>query len=120
MMMLNEVESVWHIQFGRAPEVEALAGPGIELPGIDPRTIQRHLGREGGSFSTIIESVRRELAGRFLKEHHRSIAEVSSLLGFSATTGFSRWYRQQFRVTPSAGRARVPSGGMLSRKMPGT
>jgi AraC-like DNA-binding protein len=87
--------------------------------GIDPRTIQRHLGCEGGSFSAILESVRRELAGRYLKERHRSIAEISSLLGFSATSGFSRWYRQKFRVTPSAGRVRVPSGGVLSRKMPG-
>ncbi len=75
--------------------------------GIDPRTIQRHLGREGSSFSAILESVRRELAGRYLKERHRSIAEISSLLGFSATSGFSRWYRQQFRVTPSAGRGRA-------------
>ncbi len=33
MMMLKEVKSVWHKQFGRAPEVEALARPGIELPG---------------------------------------------------------------------------------------
>lgn len=87
--------------------------------GIDPRTIQRHLGREGRSFSSILESVRRELAGRYMKERHRSIAEVSSLLGFSATSGFSRWYRQQFRVTPSAGRARVLFGGMLPRKVPG-
>jgi transcriptional regulator GlxA family with amidase domain len=42
-----------------------------------------------------------------MNERHRSIAEVSSLLGFAAPSGFSRWYRQQFRSTPSAGRASV-------------
>lgn len=73
--------------------------------GVDPRTIQRHLAGEGLSFSAMLASVRRELAGRYMKERHRSIAEISSLLGFSATSGFSRWYRQQFRVPPSAGRA---------------
>lgn len=75
--------------------------------GIDPRTIQRHLCREGLTFSAIVESVRRELAGRYIKEGHHSIAETSSLLGFAATSGFSRWYRQQFLVTPSADRARA-------------
>jgi AraC-like DNA-binding protein len=74
--------------------------------GIDPRTIQRHLAREGQTFSAIVESVRRELAERYVKERHRALADVSSLLGFAAPSGFSRWYRQQFRVTPSVSRAR--------------
>ena len=31
--MLKEVEGLWHKQFGRTPEVEALARSRIELPG---------------------------------------------------------------------------------------
>ena len=55
----------------------------------------------------LVDAVRRELAERYLKDRHRSLAEVSSLLGFSAPSGFSRWYRQHFKAKPSAHRARV-------------
>jgi hypothetical protein len=48
------------------------------------------------AFSAIVDTVRRELAERYLKDRHRSLAEVSLLLGFAAPSGFSRWYRRQF------------------------
>jgi transcriptional regulator GlxA family with amidase domain len=50
--------------------------------------------------------VRLELAERYVKDPHRSLAEVSLLLGFSAPSGFSRWYRQRFKAKPSEQRAR--------------
>jgi len=74
--------------------------------GVDRRTIHRHLVREGETFSGIVEAVRRELAQRYVSEGRRSLAEVSSLLGFSAPSAFSRWYRQQFTARASARRAR--------------
>jgi len=64
--------------------------------GVDRRTIHRHLAREQQTFSGIVDTVRRELAERYLKDRHRSLAEVSSLLGFAAPSGFARWYRRQF------------------------
>ena len=51
--------------------------------GIDRRTIHRRLAREGTTFSGMVDAVRRELAERYVNEQHRSLAEVSSLLGFS-------------------------------------
>jgi len=74
--------------------------------GVDRRTIHRHLQREGKTFSNIVDAVRRELAQRYLKDSRRSLAEVASLLGFSAPSGFSRWYRTQFGAAPSKQRAR--------------
>ena len=74
--------------------------------GIDRRTIHRRLANEGATFSGLVEAVRRELAERYVKDPHRSLAEVSSLLGFSAPSGFSRWYRQRFKAKPSERRAR--------------
>jgi AraC-like DNA-binding protein len=64
--------------------------------GIDRRTVHRHLAAEGHTYSGIVEGVRRELAERYMKDRHRSLADVSELLGFSAPSGFSRWYRRQF------------------------
>jgi AraC-like DNA-binding protein len=74
--------------------------------GVDRRTLHRRLARDGETFSSVVETVRRELADRYLKERSRPLAEVSSLLGFSAPSGFSRWYRQQFGAKPSVRRAR--------------
>ena len=69
--------------------------------GIDRRTIHRRLATEGETFSQMVDAVRRELASRYQNDSNRSLAEVSSLLGFSAPSGFSRWYRRQFSSKPS-------------------
>jgi AraC-like DNA-binding protein len=50
--------------------------------GIDRRTVHRRLGREGQTFSGIVDAVRREFADRYLEDHRRGLAEVASLLGF--------------------------------------
>jgi AraC-like DNA-binding protein len=69
--------------------------------GIDRRTVHRRLASSGKTFSGIVDGVRRELAERYLESHNRSLAEISSLLGFAAPSGFSRWYRKQFSRSPS-------------------
>ncbi len=76
--------------------------------GIDRRTIHRRLAREQQTFSGVVDTVRRELAERYLKDKNRSLAEVALLLGFSAPSGFSRWYRRQFSGRASDKRARAP------------
>ena len=75
--------------------------------GVNRRTIHRHLLQEGQSFSAIVDAVRRELASRYMKDPRRSLAEISALLGFSAPSGFSRWYRRQFSDKPSERRVRT-------------
>lgn len=75
--------------------------------GVNRRTIHRRLVQEGETFSAIVDAVRRELVERYLNESHKSLAEVALLLGFASPTGFSRWYRQQFKAKPSSRRARV-------------
>jgi AraC-like DNA-binding protein len=81
--------------------------------GVDRRTIHRHLAREGTTFSEIVDSVRKELAERYIRDGRRSLADVAALLGFSAPSSFSRWYRKQFGASPSraAGRAVPPVRG---------
>jgi transcriptional regulator GlxA family with amidase domain len=77
---------------------------------VDRRTIHRHLAREGETFSGVVESVRRELAARYVHAQQRSLADVSALLGFSAPSSFSRWYRQSFGVNPARDRERKGAG----------
>jgi AraC-like DNA-binding protein len=73
--------------------------------GVDRRTVHRRLAAESETFSAILDNVRRELALRYLENRNRTVAEVSSLLGFSAPSGFARWFRRQFRHTASHRRA---------------
>jgi len=74
--------------------------------GVDRRTIHRRLESEGQTFSTLFDDVRRELAQRYIESTGRTLSEVSSLLGFSEPSSFSRWYRKQFHSTALAVRAR--------------
>jgi len=75
--------------------------------GVDRRTVHRRLVAENATFTAIVDDVRREFAARYMKDRERSLAEVSSLLGFAAPSGFSRWYKRQFRVPASQERPGV-------------
>ena len=64
--------------------------------GIDRRTVHRKLLGEGTSFSALLEAERRELASRYVEGTQRPLTEVAALLGFTAPSAFSRWYRGSF------------------------
>ncbi|MBP0624955.1 AraC family transcriptional regulator [Cupriavidus consociatus] len=81
--------------------------------GVVCRTVQRRLAEEGQSFSSIVNDIRRELAARHVIESDRPLTEVATLLGFSAPSGFSRWYHAQFGCSPKESRA---ERGAMRRK----
>jgi AraC-like DNA-binding protein len=66
--------------------------------GVDRRTVARRLADEQTSFSALVNDLRRDLFARYLKDGARSLTDVSVLLGFSASSAFSRWHRQQFGI----------------------
>jgi AraC-like DNA-binding protein len=78
-----------------------------EQLGIARRTIHRRLAEEGQTFSGIVDAVRKELAERYLRDGNRKLTEVSGLLGFSALSGFSRWYRKQHGSRASKAKAKA-------------
>ncbi|MET0917557.1 MAG: AraC family transcriptional regulator [Burkholderiales bacterium] len=78
--------------------------------GVDRRTLHRRLAHEGQTFSGIVDAVRQELVERYLSDRNRSLTEVSSLLGFAAPSGFSRWYRRQFSGRASDSHPRAAKG----------
>ena len=77
--------------------------------GVDRRTVHRHLAREGETFSSVIDQVRAELATRYIDNRDRPLASVAELLGFSAHSAFSRWFRGQFGCSVSEWRAGRPA-----------
>jgi AraC-like DNA-binding protein len=82
--------------------------------GVTQRTLHRHLAEEGETFSGIVNATRAALAERYLANERYSLTDVSQLLGFTAPSTFSRWFRAQFGVTPShwreSARGRQPVG----------
>ena len=52
-----------------------------------------------------MDSVRAELVTRYIENRDRPLASVSELLGFSAVSAFSRWFKSQFGCTVTDWRA---------------
>jgi AraC-like DNA-binding protein len=88
--------------------IEALLPSGLcsadrvaKLLGIDRRTLHRHLARDGETFLSLVDSVRAELATRYVENRERPLASVAEMLGFSALSAFSRWFRHRFGCSVS-------------------
>jgi AraC-like DNA-binding protein len=73
--------------------------------GVDRRTVHRHLAREKQTFSSIVDSVRAELVTRHVENSDRPLTSVAELLGFSALSAFSRWFRAEFGCSVTQWRA---------------
>ena len=69
--------------------------------GLTQRTLHRQLAVEQESFSSIVNSTRAAVAERYLTNDRYTLTDVSQLLGFTAPSAFSRWFRGQFGVTAS-------------------
>jgi len=73
--------------------------------GMDRRTLHRHLRPLGETFSSIVDEVRSDLAVRYLEERRRPLSQVAFLLGFSASSAFTRWFRGRFSCSPTSWRS---------------
>ena len=68
--------------------------------GLHPRTLQRRLRDEGESFEGIKDSVRREVALRYLQQPNVSLVRVTEILGYSETSVLSRSCHRWFSASP--------------------
>ncbi|MGY1712552.1 AraC family transcriptional regulator [Geodermatophilus sp. SYSU D00758] len=80
------------------------------LLGVRPGELQRHLAERHETFSSVLDATRARLAERYLPSDRYSLTEVSQLLGFSAPSAFSRWFRRQFGMSPTAWRRTARDG----------
>jgi AraC-like DNA-binding protein len=74
--------------------------------GMHPKALTRRLKQEGTSHSELLDSLRRELAERYLSLPSLNVTEVAFLLGFSDASAFNKAFRRWFRVTPATFRRR--------------
>lgn len=68
--------------------------------GLHPRTLQRRLRQEGESFQSIKDSVRREVALRYLQQPDASLVHLTEILGYSETSVLSRSCNRWFATSP--------------------
>lgn len=64
------------------------------------RSLQRRLREEETSFKDLLENTRQTLAQQYLRESHRSIGEITYLLGFSESSNFTRAFKRWTGMTP--------------------
>ena len=75
--------------------------------GVSERTLRRRLAGEQQSFRTVLSQVRRDTCEIYLNEPHRSMIEISQLLGYSEHSAFIRAFRSWFGMTPTEYRSRL-------------
>ncbi|MFE0175371.1 AraC family transcriptional regulator [Streptomyces sp. NPDC059002] len=83
--------------------------------GVDRRTVHRHLAAAGETFSSLVNATRTQLAEQLVANPRRSLTEISGLLGFSAPSAFSRWFRDQFGTSARDWRARRTDMGPVPK-----
>ena len=76
--------------------------------GQNVRTLQRRLDAEGSEFSDLVNSVRRELALRYLHSKRVSLTHIAESLGYGQLSSFTRWFSGQFGAPPAKWRSSVP------------
>jgi AraC-like DNA-binding protein len=80
--------------------------------GLQPRTLNRLLGRTGTRFSQMLEETRYERARSMLQDHGAPIVSIAWSLGYTDASAFSRAFRQWSGVTPTEWRKAAASSGL--------
>lgn len=64
------------------------------------RSLQRKLRAEGTSYQQILDTLRMELAQKYLRKRI-PLTEIAFLLGFESQSAFNKFFRKHFGATPS-------------------
>jgi AraC-like DNA-binding protein len=75
------------------------------------RTLTRLLAAEGTTYRELLETLRRDLAGRYLAGDALSVSEISFLLGFAELSSFHRAFKRWTGRTPAEFRQQFKRAG---------
>jgi AraC-like DNA-binding protein len=73
--------------------------------GLSVRTLNRRLSREGTSFSSVLDTLRRQLAFALLSQRSLSIAQIAQATGFAEVSTFHRAFKRWAMQTPAGYRS---------------
>jgi len=100
------VHNVTEVLAMALPRGEANADDIARYLGTTRRTLNRRLLRAGLSYSSVLKSVRRNLASQYLRGTDRPLSDIAGLIGFENLSSFTRWFRHSFGNAPSKWRRR--------------
>ncbi|HBK08988.1 MAG TPA: hypothetical protein DDZ81_24545 [Acetobacteraceae bacterium] len=90
--------------------VEKPSAPAIASAlGLQPRTLNRLLGKTGTSFNRLLEAARYETAQRMLRDPAAPILSIAWSLGYADASAFSRAFRRWSGMTPTEWRETTKS-----------
>jgi AraC-like DNA-binding protein len=78
--------------------------------GVQPRTLNRLLGKTGTSFNRVLENTRYEAAQRMLRDPAAPVVSIAWSLGYADASAFSRAFRRWSGMTPTEWRKEADSG----------
>lgn len=79
-----------------------------EALAMHPRTLQRHLQKEGQTFDRIHDRVRRDRAEYYLSRTTLPLAQVAAVIGYKEQSVLTRSCRRWFNLTPKQLRREHP------------
>jgi AraC-like DNA-binding protein len=91
------------------PHGTARAGEIARRLGVSQRTFARRLSLEGLTFSDILESLRSDLAERYLNDENLSISQIAWLLGYREVSALTHAFKRWTGKTPREARSRAAS-----------
>jgi AraC-like DNA-binding protein len=91
------------------PHGRIRAGEIARRLGVSQRTFARRLASEGLTFTGLLESLRFDLANRYLAEESLPISELAWLLGYQEVGAFSHAFKRWTGKTPREARADIGS-----------
>jgi AraC-like DNA-binding protein len=102
--------SPWRLKVENAaapllPHGQAQIGEIARQLGVSRRTLSRRLAAEGQSFGKILDSLRFELAKRYLHEQDLPLSEISWLLGYRETAALNHAFKRWSGKTPTQARS---------------
>ena len=74
------------------------------LTHLSQRTLQRRLAEAGTSFQELRDRVRADIALKYLRQSSLQAAQIAEILGYSEPAAFTRAFRRQHGLTPTAAR----------------
>jgi AraC-like DNA-binding protein len=91
------------------PHGKARAGEIARRLGVSQRTFARRLSLEDLTFSDVLESLRSDLAERYLTDDDLSISQIAWLLGYKEVSAFTHAFKRWTGKTPREARYRTES-----------
>jgi AraC-like DNA-binding protein len=102
-----------HTLVARVEELLARRGEKLRLStaarilGVSARTLHRRLEREGTTYLTVVDGLRRARADALLRDPELTLAEIAHLLGYDDPANFGRAFRRWFDDSPASYRRRL-------------